>query len=295
MSSRTGLGDLEVAVLAAVGRRKRSHHTTDALRILEQENGIGARYAYPILQDLGVPWRLHLPLLVPNGNWGSQHGDPAAEARYTEVKLSAVGALALAAERAEVGPIPLGLVEGSLYRDGPVPPFAPRRVLEALRNGDADAGPPVMPTGGTVGGDVAGLLAGHRARLDLGCTLVEEPGHIVITEVPLGVDIDEICRQLHQAASAGGRRRHADYLDPAGTPLFIPISDVRDESDRRRGIRVVCVLDPDEEVDAAARWIRAIWPVTIQVDCQLPAPMAKRLATWELGDGSGVTALEALL
>jgi hypothetical protein len=69
-----------------------------------------------------VPWQLHLPLLDARGNHGSQHGDPAADARYTEVWLSRVGALALAAERAEVGPVPLGLIDGSPYL-----PYAQRR------------------------------------------------------------------------------------------------------------------------------------------------------------------------
>ena len=170
MSARTGLGALEVAVLAAVaevgGRPGAGHRrTAHVLDVLECEQGFGARYAYPLLQDLAAPWRLHLPLLDPSGNWGSQHGDPAADARHTEVRLSEVGALALAAERGEVGPIPLGLVEGSLYREGPVPPFAPDRVLEALTTGGADAGPPVLPTGGTVDGDIEALLAGRRARL----------------------------------------------------------------------------------------------------------------------------------
>ena len=182
------------------------------LDVLESEQDFGARYAYPLLQDLAAPWRRHLPLLDPSGNWGSQYGDPAADARYTEVRLSEVGALALAAERGEVGPIPLGLVEGSLYRDGPVPPFAPDRVLEALTTGAADAGPPVLPTGGTVDGDIEALLAGRRARLRLGCTVVVEPGRLVLTEVPLGVTIDLLVEHLANRVADQRGPRYADYL-----------------------------------------------------------------------------------
>ncbi len=305
MSARTGLGALEVAVLAAVdevgGRPGAGHRwTTHVLDVLEREQDFGARYAYPLLQDLAVPWRRHLPLLDPSGNWGSQYGDPAADARYTEVRLSEVGALALAAERGEVGPIPLGLVEGSLYRDGPVPPFAPDRVLEALTTGGADAGPPVLPTGGTVDGDIEALLAGRRAWLRLGCTVVVEPGRLVLTEVPLGVTIDLVVEHLVNRLDARRGPRYADYLDgvdraedgPGGAT--VPILGVRDESGLF-GIRLVCALGPGADPDDARRWVRSVWPVTVEVDCRLPVPMRRRLAAWEPGDGSGLAALGAPL
>ena len=306
MSARTGLGALEVAVLAAVaevgGRPGAGYRrTTYVLDVLECEEGFGARYAYPLLQDLAAPWRLHLPLLDPSGNWGSQHGDPATDARYTGVRLSEVGALVLAAERGEVGPIPLGLVEGSLYRDGPVPPFAPHRVLEALTTGAADAGPPVLPSGGTVDGDVEALLAGRRARLTLGCTVVVEPGRLVLTEVPLGVTTDLVAEHLANRVAAQRGPWHADYLGgvdsaeggPGGATG--PVVQVRDETSGQFGIRVVCLLAPGADVDEARRWVRSVWPVTVEVDCRLPAPMRRRLAAWDRGDGSGLTALGALL
>lgn len=305
MSARTGLGALEVAVLAAVdevgGRPGADHRWTAlVLDVLESEQDFGARYAYPLLQDLAVPWRRHLPLLDPSGNWGSQYGDPAADARYTEVRLSEVGALALAAERGEVGPIPLGLVEGSLYRDGAVPPFAPDRVLEALTTGAADAGPPVLPTGGTVDGDIEALLAGRRARLTLGCTIVVEPGRLVLTEVPLGVTIDLLVEHLasrvadqrppRYTASLVGRDSGDDVPDGA----TVPVLDVRDESSLF-GTRLVCALRAGTDPDDARRWVRSVWPVTVEVDCRLPAPMRRRLAAWDGGDGSGLAALGALL
>lgn len=304
MSARTGLGPLAVAVLAAtaeVGGTSGARHrrTTRVLEVLEREQGLGPRYAYPLVQDLGAPWRLHLPLLDRRGNWGSQQGDPAADARYTEVRLSRVGALALAAERGEVGPVPLGLVEGSLYRDGPVPPFAPARVLEALATGGADAGPPAMPTGGTVEGNIAGLLAGRRARLTLGCTVIAEPGQLVITEVPLGVPVDDLVHHLFHASQVGSashvgsQRRYLDYAPVDGAP--VPVLQVRDESSGRHGVRVVCAVAPGADLDAARGWIRSVWPVTVQVDCRLPAPMRRLLAAWDRGDGSGLAALAAIL
>lgn len=306
MSERSGLGVLEVAVLAAVaelggspdaGRRR----TTRVLERLERDHGIGPRYAYPLLQDLGARWRLHLPLLDPNGNWGTQHGDPAADAKYTEVRLSPVGALALAAEREEVAPVPLGLVEGSLYRDGPVPPFEPRRVVAALQAGSGDAGPPVMPTGGTVDGDITALLAGRKARLQLGCAIVQEDEALVITAAPLGVPVDRIEQSLvmrSRGLEQGSLGRFRDYggvQESHESQRPFRITDVRDESSMRVGIRLVVQLTDESEAAAAEQWVRSVWPVTVEVDCRLSAPMPQRLRTWDAGDGSGLQALELLL
>lgn len=306
MSERTGLGVLEVAVLEAVaalggtpdaGRRK----TTRVLDRLEQEHGIGARYAYPLLLDLAVPWRLHLPLLDMTGNTGSQHGDPPADARYTDMRLSAVGALALAAERGELGPVPLGLIEGSLYRDGPVPPFDPRRVVAALRAGSGDAGPPSLPTGGLVGGEVEALLAGRRARLELSCEIRHEPDLIVVTAVPLGVEIDRVEQSLSMRAHTlrfnQRDRAFRDYVppEPPEPERRFTVLDVRDESDMRTGVRVVLRLAPGSDAAAAEGWVRSVWPVTTQVDCRLPASMARRLRSWVAGDGSGLAELARLL
>ena len=257
------------------------------LDLLEAEHGFGPRHAYPLLQDLGARWSLHCPLLDCNGNWGSRLGDPAADARYTELRLSPVGALARAAERAEVGPVPLGLIEGSLYRGGRVPPFAPGQVLDALMTGGDDAGPPAMPTGGTISGDIDGLLAGEMARLSLSCTIVAEPGRLVISELPLGVPATAVVRNL-QTRLTRYRRPTTERL--SRDPLAQPLSDVRDESSSRAGIRIVCIPANPTHVAATIDRIRDVWPVTIDLDCQLPAPMSERLTRWDRGDASGLSA-----
>ncbi|MBI4940795.1 MAG: hypothetical protein HY830_08610 [Actinobacteria bacterium] len=341
MSARTGLEPFEVALLEAVERHEAAagdrvpddggpadddpahddpaHDrpgggpaaaTTQVLATVEAAAGVGPRYAYPMLVDLAVPWRRHLPLVEPLGNVGTQGDDPPADARYTEVRLSPAGRLALAAEQGAVGPVPFALVEGTLYRDGTVPSFAPGAVLEALRTGSADAGPPVLPTGGLVEGDVEGLLAGRPARIRLVCRVVRErrPGRdvLVVTEVPLGANPDEVVRMVadrHDAEVRGPRAvRYADYLPegerevpdlrPARHPF---LADVRDETSSAVGRRIVVVLaEGADPVDALA-WLRDVWPVSIDVDWRLPAPQAERLAGWDRGDGTGLDALAALL
>src|SRR5262245_14558627 len=102
MSERTGLGPLELAVLEAAQPRTagsaRYRRSSTVLSAVAQQ-GFGPSYAYPVLVDLAVPWKRHLCLLDGQGNYGSPGDDPPADAEYTEVRLSPLGRLALAAER----------------------------------------------------------------------------------------------------------------------------------------------------------------------------------------------------
>lgn len=97
--------------------------------------------------DLTAVWVRHLPLLEGEGNFGSVAGDKAADPQYTGVRLSRVGELALASEGGAVGPLPLDLIEGSMYRGGGLPPFDPALTIGALLAGAGSAGTPRTPTG----------------------------------------------------------------------------------------------------------------------------------------------------
>jgi hypothetical protein len=295
MTARTGLGPVEVALLDAldllVGNGAERVRCSDALAVVDRLHGVGPRYSWPVLVDLAVPWRLHLPLVDGHGNLGTQGGDGPADAQYVEARLSEVGALALAAERAEIGPVPLGLIEGSLYRGGPVPPLAPDAVVGTLLAAGTDAGPPVLPTGGTVGGDLAGLLAGRPVRLTLGCTIRPLGGDLVITEVPLGVDADRVVENIHNRSRERATPRGGGPVRPSGCP----VTGVYDETSSRNGLLIRVVLDPGSDLRAAVEWLRDVWPVTVLADCRLPAPQAERLAAWDRGDGSGLRALADLL
>lgn len=350
MSARTGLLDGEVSLLrvvqAATGPTGEPVNSPIVLEAVESGGILGPRHAYSLLADLSVPWRRHLPLIEGVGNWGSRAGDPAAAARYTLTGLSPTGVLALAAERGEVGPVPLGLIDGSWWRGGAQPPFAPLDVLRALRAGDATGLVPQPVTGGTVTGDLEGLAAGRPTRLVLGSFLApaqavrHRPGmpppgveggwivlstplpvvdqaapggirededpppapidHLVITEAPYGVDIDEVTRQLTERVIQEGPpdRSHPHYLPAAQRDLPLPrapLTDVRDETSHRAGLCIVCVLRDGVDPQVAREWVLSTWPLTIAVDARLPAPLTGLITGWDPGDGSGLDALERLV
>jgi len=48
----------------------------------------GESVIYPTLVGLAQPWRMRVPLIHPQGNFGSIEGDPPAAMRYTEARMS---------------------------------------------------------------------------------------------------------------------------------------------------------------------------------------------------------------
>jgi len=314
MSERTGLGPLELAVLRSVsataGPAGRHALTTTMLEHLEVVEGIGPAYGLTVAADLGSSWRVHLCLLDLEGNWGSVGGAPPADPGYTHVRLSPLGELALACEERRVGPVPIGLVDGSLYRGGRAPPLDPARALRTLTAlleddtlPDADLAAmialPSLPTGGTVHGDLAGLYAGRSARLLQSCAITgeQDPGGqlLVITGTPLGVAVEQISRNLMDRAQSEKlmeQRRLGHDPDHefqvrgleapnwvATLPSPIGLKDVRDETSGR-GSRVVVVAEAGADLDALQGWVRGVWPVTVQTSCRFTGGIGAVLRTW---------------
>jgi hypothetical protein len=186
--------------------------TRDVLDRVEERCGLGSRYALPLLADLVAVWVRHLPLLEGEGNWAQIDGDPPADARYTKLALSAVGKLALAAERGQVGPVPLGIIEGGLYRGGPVPPFDPAEILEELMDEMGRYCMPSMPTG-TVSGDIDRLLRGKQVRLQLGARIRGGPGEFVITSPPFRVSTATIASNIQDRVTQAFRSLPEGYFE----------------------------------------------------------------------------------
>lgn len=138
MGERSGVGLVECGILEALdslGARPDRPHRRNArvLAAVEDRIGLAPGYAYKVLIDLARPWTMPVSLVSGQGNFGSRGNDRPANHRYTESRLSPAGQVALAAERRELAPVPIGLINGNIYREGTRPPFRPQAIIEAWR------------------------------------------------------------------------------------------------------------------------------------------------------------------
>lgn len=307
--SASGLTAVEIAVLRAVEECGASADgpyapSTDVLELVDSRTGVGPRYAHRILVDLTVDWVRHLPLLEGEGNFGSVAGDEPADAKYTQVRLARVAELALASERGAVGPLPLDLIEGSMYRGGGLAPFDPALTVRALLAGAGSAGTPRTPTG-TITADPTGPLSRNgrwAQRYQLGSVIRTggDPHELVLTEPPYLVGTDRIVANLQGRIEQALRAEQADFppeidMPSVVPPESVPVFDVADMTSGRFGTWIVLRLKKDVDIIDAVDWVRSVWPVTTHVDGDSYEETYDRFALWGGLDKSGVRALDELL
>lgn len=309
--SASGLTPIELEALRAVrtvGGTESPRRSETVLEVLESQLGLGPAYAYPLLLDLMASWKRHLPLLVGMGNVGTRQGDEAADAHYTEVGLSEIGRLALAADEERLGPLPLDLIEGSFCRGGAVPPFDPRRVVQALLDDNHDVGEPSAPTGTITGQtheDMADLLSGTRARLVLGSIFTTDPGPpfdrdgpvLALVDIPYGVGLDDLLK--HAVDRIQISHQWDSMTSPRGVNPFthedVPVREMEDHSIDRSATFVTFTPAHGQTPQTVQAWLEQLWPVTIERECRLPASMPGRLAAFDATDRSGLESLLAQL
>ena len=132
MTHRSGTGPIELAILHAAGTQAAAspyeyvagHYL---LPVIEQNTGLGPRYAYDALLDLARPWVIPMPLISVHGNMGDRDF-PALAPRHMECRPSHAGQMILDAEAGRLAPVPAGLINGTSYRGGtqPTPRTRPR-------------------------------------------------------------------------------------------------------------------------------------------------------------------------
>src|SRR5258708_7476105 len=317
VSGRSGLGLVEVTVLEALdaaGATPDHRHRRSArvLAVVEERIGLAPGYAYQVLTDLALPWKVPVPLVDGHGNFGSPDGDPLSGWRYTDVRLSPAGQVALAAERGELAPVPAGLINGTTYQWGTRPPFRPAAVPEAIRHGlarpkttseqiTAIVGPPDFMTGCAVTRDLAGLADGLPVDLHLHARVtITDAAHLssqlgrnvpdswftpgqlnptvlVIDDFPPSTGPSEVARAI--ASRARQPRWAADYPDlHARTGL--PVKDVAHLSSHPGGSFLVCLPQPDADRDELRRQLTEIDGVTVRIPAALPRPLAKMIRGW---------------
>lgn len=316
MSGRSGLGLVEVTVLEALdaaGATPGHRHRKSArvLGLVEERIGLAPGYAYQVLTDLALPWKVPVPIVDGHGNFGSPDGDPPAGWRYTEVRLSPAGQVALAAERRELAPVPAGLITGNTYQRGTRPPFRPAAVLEAIRRVlarpkttsreiTAIIGPPDFITGCTVTGDLAGLAAGHPVDLHLHARVTAVTGDaqlssqvsgqaadwlkrcrgrtpLVIDNFPPGTGPAEVARAI---ASRAREPQWATGYPDLARRARLPVKDVADLSSCRDGYLLGCMPEAGADPGELRQQLAQIEGVTVRIPAALPRPLAKMIRGW---------------
>ncbi len=240
----------------------------------------GEGVVYPTLVGMAQPWRMRLPLVDPQGNFGSIDGDPPAAMRYTEARLSAAAVAMLDDLKQETvdfqdnydatrqEPVVLPARLPNLLINGgtgiavgmatSIPPHNVGEVCDAIvatiDNPDIPLQElmeiipgPDFPTGGIICGR-KGIIDGYlhgRGRITLRAKAHFEDGPsgkalIVITEIPYQILKSTIIEQIVNAV------RNEKIKD---------IADVNDYSGRE-GMRLVveCKKGVDPEVVLNQLW-----------------------------------------
>jgi DNA gyrase/topoisomerase IV subunit A len=292
VGERSGIGVVECAVLEALDSLgaspgSRFRRSARVLAVVEDRIGLAPGYAYEVLLDLARPWTMPVTLVTGQGNLGSRGNDPAANFRYTECRLSPAGQVALAAERGELAPVPVGLINGNVYREGKRPPFRPQAIIEALRQViqrpaitsdelTAIVGPPCSLNGYTVTGDFAALAAGRPAvlRLQARVTVSDDHRTVLITNLPSNPD-DTAMSLANLATARHWARKHSELHVQA----TLPLADIRDESSRGIDL-IVCTPERGTTAEQLRDQLMDVHGVYAEVHVALPRPLATMIREW---------------
>ena len=245
LSERSGVGVVQIAILESLalpGRRHKANART--LRQVEDRTGLAPIYAYPVLVDLALPWKVPVMLVDGQGNYGGFGYDPPADFEYTESRLTPAGQVVLSAEHGDLAPVPIGFINGNTYSGGTRPPFRPLPVIDAIRavirrprisNRDVIdiIGPPDFLTGCAVTGDFAALAAGRPVDLQLhaNLTISDDQKEVVIENIPPNSGMDEVTQNIISRI----QRNKRNYTDPDSCShprqaTGLDILDIRDLS-----------------------------------------------------------------
>jgi DNA gyrase subunit A len=299
ISPYTGLGPIETTVLATIAEAgalpDRPHHKCSNIIAATTDTGFSPRYVYEVITELGSDWKVPLTLVDGHGNFGSPDPhDRPANPRYTEARLTFVGALAVEAEHNVAPPVPIDLVNGDVYRGGRRPPFRAAAISAALRaaaNGADDTeiaalvGAPMFPTRCDVDTDLDALLAGQEVTLTCRATVnMREDGAIELRNFPPGSSAETAGQAIFERVN--NESRVAEYPElREKTSLFL--RDVRNESAGSQ--LLVCVPRRDADTRVVRDRLLGIWGVHKNMQASLGAPVGDLLRHWVDRHGAEAT------
>jgi hypothetical protein len=313
LSERSGLGAVQVAILEAVATGT-GHGFRSNEKILSQaepEIGLAPWYAYPVLVDLAQPWKMPLTLVDGRGNFGSRGSDPAASRRYTESGLTDAGRVALAAEHRDLAPVPIGLINGSTYRDGTQPPFRPIAIIEAIRHVMRHPtaagqeiidiiGPPDTITGCTVTGDLDAFAAGQptELRLQAKITISDDRQTVIVENIPPNISTHDAAKSITNRA-----QETADLSRPAALrdAVRLDVKSVWDESTSRiPDGRIACKLATGTPPEQVCEQLTRVYGVYTMMYVALPRPLPDTIRHWVKANqaedlASSLTSLESAI
>ena len=292
MGQRSGLGLVEVTVLEALdflGARFDHWHIKCAkvVAAVDESIGLAPGYGHEVLCDLARPWTVAVRLVDFHGNYGSQDY-PAAGPRYVESRLSPAGEVALAAERRELAPVPIGLINGNTYRGGTRPPFRPHGIIAAAhrvitdpRAADADLisiiGPPDFLTGCAVEGDLKMLAEGRPTELRLEARVsVMENGSVVIENIPPNAGPRIVSESI---ANRQQPNEWADDYPSLDEETRLPLASVDDLSSGTDD-RLVCMPEPGVPPEVLRNQLMGVYGISTTVPVALPGPLATLVRDW---------------
>jgi hypothetical protein len=291
VSERTGLGMVQITLLEALETTE-FLRCDEALASVEERIGLAPGYAYEVLVDLARPWTMPVNLVEGQGNFGSRGNDPPANFRYTEARITRAGRAALAAERGEMAPLPIALINGNTYREGLRPPFRPHAISNAIRAvinrpevTDAEltslVGPPYFLTGCTVTGDLAALAAGRRTelRLQAQVSVSDDRKNVVIENIPPNISVDDTVSILTSQATL---RRWADDHPGLHHLTHLPLADLRDKTSERSSPfgRIICVPTPGTPPEQLRDRLLDVDGVSTTMRVALPRPLPDLIRHW---------------
>lgn len=321
MSDRSGLELVDLTVLEAVqdvseGRRRWQPGAARALAQVEARIGLGPRHSYQVMLDLARSWIIPLPLIRLTGEVNDR-AFPPTPPEETDCRLTEVGRAVLSAEAGRLGPVPLGIITGTLWRGGIQPSLEPHRVLRLLRELVADPaladgeileaiGGPYSPAGCDLAGDLDALAQGKTTTLrETGRITItgaaaapaksqegttkpnravaaagpgpRRPADLLIESLPATVGLSDTCREINSRLSDVGRAKPPREL---GGELRRPITELWLESPAPGGVRIAIRLSPGYEPATVREQLAAIDGVYVEASSAFPAPLAVMMRSW---------------